>query len=91
MFNVGDRVRGFTYTRGGERVQVEGEYVTTTDDPEEYFQDIVIKTDDGRIVYIDEQEAYPAELFPSDFIEGTSLDPAVQAAEDATAIIGEGY
>ncbi len=59
MFQVGDLVRGFEYNEAGEEVEVIGTYVATTDDPEEYIQDIIIKTADGRTVYIDEQVARP--------------------------------
>lgn len=82
MFQVGDQVVGFTYSRGCERVEVRGTFVCMTDDPEEYIQDVIIRDEAGNIHYIDEQEAYPPHLFPSDFVEGTSLDPAIQAEED---------
>jgi hypothetical protein len=60
MFQVGDLIEGFEYTEAGDEVKVVGTYVTTTDDPEEMIQDIIIKTEDGRTVYIDEQVARPA-------------------------------
>ena len=60
MFQVGDLIEGFEYTAAGDEVKVVGTYVTTTDDPEEMIQDIIIKTEDGRTVYIDEQIARPA-------------------------------
>ena len=59
MFQVGDMVQGFEYTATGDEVKVVGTYVCTTDDPEEMIQDIIIKTADGRTVYIDEQVARP--------------------------------
>ena len=59
MFQVGDMVQGFEYTATGDEVKVVGTYVCTTDDPEEMIQDIIIKTEDGRTVYIDEQVARP--------------------------------
>ena len=59
MFQVGDLVEGFEYTAAGDEVKVVGTYVCTTDDPEEMIQDIIIKTEDGRTVYIDEQVARP--------------------------------
>ena len=60
MFQVGELVEGLEYTASGDEVKVVGTYVTRTDDPEEMIQDIIIKTEDGRIVYIDEQVARPA-------------------------------
>ncbi len=60
MFQVGDLIEGFEYTAAGDEVKVVGTYVCTTDDPEEMIQDIIIKTADGRTVYIDEQVARPA-------------------------------
>lgn len=57
MFNIGDRISGVEYNRAGEQVAVVGTYVATTNDPEEMIQDVIIRTADGRIVYIDEQEA----------------------------------
>ena len=60
MFQVGDLVEGFEYNDAGDEVKVIGTFVTRTDDPEEMIQDIVIKTLDGRTVYIDEQVARPA-------------------------------
>ena len=59
MFQVGDLVEGFEYTEAGDEVKVIGTFITRTDDPEEYIQDIIIKTEDGRTVYIDEQIARP--------------------------------
>jgi hypothetical protein len=59
MFQVGDLIEGFEYTAAGDEVKVVGTYVCTTDDPEEMIQDIIIKTEDGRTVYIDEQVARP--------------------------------
>ena len=59
MFQVGDMIQGFEYNNAGEEVKVVGTYVCTTDDPEEMIQDIIIKTEDGRTVYIDEQVARP--------------------------------
>jgi hypothetical protein len=82
MYTVGQKLVGFTYTAKG-REKVEGEYVLTTDDPEEYIQDIVLRTADGQIVYCDEQEVYLPEHFPADYITGTSLDPLTQAELDA--------
>lgn len=61
MFQVGDLIEGFEYTEAGDEVKVVGTYVCTTDDPEEMIQDIIIKTLDGRTVYIDEQVARPAQ------------------------------
>lgn len=57
MFQVGDIVEGTTYTNDGP-VQVVGAFMFRTDDPEEYIQDVVIRTADGETVYIDEQEAH---------------------------------
>ena len=64
-FEVGQRVRGtrlvdFINEDGYQdmkEVSVEGAFMFRTDDPEEYIQDVVIKTDDGEVVYIDEQDA----------------------------------
>jgi hypothetical protein len=56
MFQIGDIVEGTTYTNDGP-VQVIGAFQFRTDDPEEYIQDIVIRTADGKTVYINEQEA----------------------------------
>lgn len=60
----GDRVRGTTYEDRGP-VEVTGIYAFRTDDPEEFWQDIVIRTDpdsayQGRLVYCDEQDVMPA-------------------------------
>lgn len=62
MFQVGDLIEGFEYTEAGDEVKVVGTYVCTTDDPEEMIQDIIIKTEDGRTVYIDEQVARPVKV-----------------------------
>lgn len=59
MFQVGDLVEGFEYNSAGDEVKVIGTFVTRTDDPEEMIQDIIIKTEDGRTVYVDEQVARP--------------------------------
>ena len=48
-------VKGYIYDDAGTEVLIEGEFVGRTDDPEEYIQDIVIRTSEGRFVYIDEQ------------------------------------
>jgi hypothetical protein len=80
MYEVGQQLVGFTYTATG-RVQVRGTYVATTDDPEEYIQDVILRDENGNIVYCDEQEVYLPEHFPADYIEGTSLDPATWEAE----------
>ena len=58
MFQIGDIVEGTTYTHNGPE-QVVGAFQFRTDDPEEYIQDIVIRTADGKTVYINEQEARP--------------------------------
>jgi hypothetical protein len=62
MFKEGDMVTGWIYDHQGELVRVEGAFLFRTDDPEEYIQDIVIRTADGRVVYIDEQEAQLKEV-----------------------------
>ena len=61
MFQVGDLVKGPEYNEAGDEVEVIGTFVVRTDDPEEIIQDIIIKTLDGRTVYVDEQVARPAE------------------------------
>jgi hypothetical protein len=55
MFKVGEMVQGYTYNQKGEEVLVVGAYQCTTDDPEEYIQDVIVRTHDGRTVYLDEQ------------------------------------
>lgn len=60
MFQVGDLVEGLEYNAAGDEVKVIGTFVARTDDPEEIIQDIIIKTADGRTVYVDEQVARPA-------------------------------
>lgn len=55
MFEVGQRVQGERWNDQGEIEMVEGAFRFRTDDPEEHIQDIVITTDDGRTVYLDEQ------------------------------------
>lgn len=60
MFQVGDLVEGLEYNEAGDEVKVIGTFVSRTDDPEEIIQDIIIKTEDGRTVYVDEQVARPA-------------------------------
>ena len=59
MFQVGDMVQGYSYDAQGNEVLVVGAFMFRTDDPEEYIQDIVIRTADGRTVYLDEQGARP--------------------------------
>lgn len=59
MFQVGDLVKGIEYNEAGDEVEVIGTFVARTDDPEEIIQDIIIKTSDGRTVYVDEQVARP--------------------------------
>ena len=59
MFQVGDMVQGYSYDAQGEEVLVVGAYMTTTDDPEEYIQDVIVRTADGRTVYLDEQGVRP--------------------------------
>ncbi len=49
------RIRGYVLDDHGNDVEDEGVFVLRTDDPEEMIQDIVIRTDAGKIVYIDEQ------------------------------------
>jgi hypothetical protein len=55
MFQVGEMVQGYSYDARGNEVLIIGTYVCTTDDPEEYIQDIIVRTHDGRTVYLDEQ------------------------------------
>lgn len=59
MFQVGDMIEGWTVNDRGEDVKVVGAFMFRTDDPEEYIQDIVIRTANGDTVYIDEQDARP--------------------------------
>ena len=59
MFEVGDIVQGYSYDDRGEEVLVVGAFMFRTDDPEEYIQDIVVRTAEGKTVYIDEQVARP--------------------------------
>lgn len=59
MFKVGDIVEGWVYNDAGDEVPVVGAFMFRTDDPEEYIQDIVVRTAEGRNVYIDEQVARP--------------------------------
>lgn len=60
MYEVGQRIKGWVLDDQGNDVQIEGAFLFRTDDPEEHIQDIVIRTDDGKTVYIDEQEARAA-------------------------------
>lgn len=60
MYEVGQRIKGWVMDDQGNDVQVEGSFLFRTDDPEEHIQDIVIRTDAGKTVYIDEQEARAA-------------------------------
>ena len=55
MFQVGEMVQGYSYDAQGNEVLVIGAFMFRTDDPEEYVQDIVVRTHDGRTVYLDEQ------------------------------------
>lgn len=77
MFKLGDRVSGSHYDDNGNEVQVEGSFLSRTDDPEEMIQDIIIRTDDGRTIYLDEQVARIAQRGPltvaeaADFVTGT--------------------
>ena len=59
MFQIGELVRGVEYNAEGEEVEVIGAFVARTNDPEEYIHDIIVRTADGRTVYIDEQVARP--------------------------------
>jgi hypothetical protein len=59
MFEVGDMVQGYDYDNEGNEVLVVGAFMFRTDDPEEYIQDIVVRTAEGKTVYIDEQVARP--------------------------------
>ncbi len=57
MYQVGQRLKGYIINDEGDKyVPIEGAYQFTTDDPEEMIQDVVIKADDGRLVYVDEQD-----------------------------------
>jgi len=62
MFQVGDLVEGLEYNSEGDEVKVIGTFVARTNDPEEIIQDIIIKTEDGRTVYIDEQVTRPHKI-----------------------------
>jgi hypothetical protein len=55
MFQVGEMVQGYSYDARGNEVLVVGAFMFRTDDPEEYIQDIIVRTHDGRTVYLDEQ------------------------------------
>lgn len=59
-FTIGQQVTGTVLDDQGRDVTVTGAFMFRTDDPEEFIQDIVIRTADGAVVYIDEQEARPA-------------------------------
>lgn len=59
MYAVGQMVKGWVHNEDGEEVQVVGKFMFRTNDPEEYIQDIVIRTEDGKVVYVDEQCARP--------------------------------
>jgi hypothetical protein len=59
MFKVGDMVQGYSYDAQGNEVLIVGAYMDTTNDPEEMIQDIIVRTADGRTVYLDEQGARP--------------------------------
>ena len=59
MFKIGDMVEGWVYNDQGDEVKVAGAFVARTDDPEEYIQDIIVRTAEGKVVYIDEQVARP--------------------------------
>jgi len=59
MYEVGQMIEGYVLDNAGEYVKVVGAFVSRTDDPEEYIQDIIVRTADGNIVYIDEQDARP--------------------------------
>lgn len=49
-------VEGYVYSEDGEPKLVQGEFLMETDDPDEYTQDVVIRTADGTILYIDAQD-----------------------------------
>ena len=55
MFQVGEMVQGYSYDAQGNEVLIIGAYMDTTNDPEEMIQDIILRTHDGRTVYLDEQ------------------------------------
>lgn len=55
MFTVGERLKGWVLNDEGEEILVFGAYEATTDDPEEIIQDVIIRDDNGKVHYIDEQ------------------------------------
>lgn len=57
MFKIGDTIEGTVYNEDGEQIKVIGKFVARTNDPEECIQDIIVRTEEGKIVYIDEQDA----------------------------------
>ncbi len=57
MFQIGDMVEGWVYNERGDEVKIVGAFVARTDDPEEFIQDIIVRTPEGKTVYIDEQVA----------------------------------
>lgn len=50
MFEVGDKVMGYRYNEIGEHCLVVGLCVSITDVPNEEWQEVAVRTDDGSIV-----------------------------------------
>ena len=50
MFEVGDKVMGYRYNEIGEHGLVVGLCVGITDIPDEEWQEVAVRTDDGSIV-----------------------------------------
>lgn len=59
MFQLGDMIEGWVYNDQGDEVKIMGAFQFRTNDPEEMIQDIVIRTPEGKTVYIAEQVARP--------------------------------
>ncbi len=59
MYVVGQLLQGERYNEFGQMVVVTGTYLFTTDDPEEYIQDVVLEVPGAGPLYFDEQDVRP--------------------------------
>lgn len=59
MYTVGELLQGECFDENGEYIVLTGTYLFTTDDPEEYIQDIVLDVPGRGRMYFDEQDIRP--------------------------------
>ena len=51
---IGDKVKGYAYDNDENEILVVGIYEFITNDPDDYYQAIGIRTADGQLYYCDE-------------------------------------